>query len=136
MRVNPGVLCAVLLVAGLVSVSGCERQEGPRRYRVTGTVTCDGQPVSNGYITFLPDASKDNEGPGGSAEIVNGKYDTQTGQSPTGGPHRVTINATQEASTSGGLPTTLFPSYTTTCDLPTADTTVDIAVPKGGGSGI
>lgn len=135
MRISPGVLDVLLLVLGLGFVAGCGQQDGPTRYRVTGTITYNGQPVSSGHITFLPDASKGNDGPGGSAEIANGKFDTQTGQSPTGGPHRVTIDAT-DASGPGGLPKTLFPSYTTTCDLPKEDTTLDINVPKGGGSGI
>jgi len=129
-------LAFVVLGLGFLIVAGCSRQDGPPRYRVTGTITYDGQPVPQGSILFLPDSSKGNDGPGGSAKIVDGKFDTKTGQSPIGGPHRVMIEGFRENFDPLRLPQPLFRSYTTVHDLPKADTRIDIQVPKGGGSGI
>ena len=44
--------CALL--AALVAVAGC----GIKRIPTSGTVTLDGQPMSEGVLKFIPDASK------------------------------------------------------------------------------
>jgi hypothetical protein len=115
-----------VLVGGamLVALAGCGSAEsGPQRYHVSGNVTYDGKPVPKGFITFSPDTSKGNEGPGSGAPIENGTYDTSGGKGTVGGPHRVRIVGYD------GVPTTeqgeelpdgkpLFPPYETTVDLP------------------
>ena len=55
---------------------GCGNE---KTYRVSGKVTFKGQPVPEGRIFFMPDPSKGNKGPSGSAEIKNGRYDTDAG---------------------------------------------------------
>src|SRR5262245_14393812 len=50
------VVGCALLVA-LIGVSGCG---GVKRIPTAGTVTLDGQPVTEGVLQFIPDASKGN----------------------------------------------------------------------------
>jgi hypothetical protein len=109
---------------------GCSSSD-VTRFDVSGTVTFDGQPVPAGTISFQPAAG--NEGPGGSAEIKDGKFDTaQGGKAPTGGPHRVVISGYDgNADPDNELPLgkTLFEQYETQVDLPKEDTTEDFEVP-------
>jgi hypothetical protein len=115
------------------AVAGCGGQSGPARYDFSGTVTYNGQPVPEGAIQFLPDASKGNEGPATNANIVQGKYDTAlSGKGPIGGEHIVIINgfdgkARPEDEMPYGSP--LFPEYRSTVDLPkTSGETVNFEV--------
>lgn len=72
-------------------VLGCG-QAGPKRYRLEGTVEYEGSPVPAGTIYFDPDASKNNKGPQGFAQIVDGKFDTSKGGlGHVGGPMKVRI---------------------------------------------
>lgn len=81
------VLLAVLLL-------GCSGEEGPQRYRVSGTVTFEGSPVPIGAIQFTPDATQGNSGPPAFAEIKDGEYDTAvSGKGFIGGPHIVSVDA-------------------------------------------
>ena len=67
-----GSLWPVLLVVLLL---GCSGEDGPQRYRVSGTVTFKGAPVPIGVIQFPPDATQGNSGPPAFADIKDGKYD-------------------------------------------------------------
>jgi len=76
----------------LSAFAGCNQDGGgPKRYRVTGNVSLDGQPVSQGTIYFTP--ASGNTGPQGFGPINSGTYDTQdaNGSGTVGGPHRVKI---------------------------------------------
>jgi hypothetical protein len=126
------VLPSLLLLAPLVCGCGAE---GPARYELSGTVTYDGKPVPKGFVTITPDASQGNEGPGGGAAIVDGKYSTDAGKGIIGGPHVVRIVGYD------GVPTrvegeelpdgkSLFPPYQTTVDFPKQDGEHDFAIPK------
>lgn len=46
------VCCLVGLLALVVLTPGCGKPDGPPTYRVSGKVTLDGQPVTDGRITF------------------------------------------------------------------------------------
>lgn len=61
---------------------------GIQRSDIKGNVTFDGQPVVFGEIVFIPE-----QGPSGTASIVDGEYDTAVdgGQGIVAGPHRVLI---------------------------------------------
>lgn len=116
------------VVAGLLAcaaVAGCG-DDGPKRYRVSGDVTIDGQPVPFGEVIFTPDAAKMHSGPQGIAPIKDGKYDTALpgGMGAGGGPTVVRVNG---MSGPGGK--TLC-EYETPLDLPQADSTQKIDVPK------
>jgi len=55
------------------SLSGCgSSEEGPQRMVVTGQVTYDGKPVSQGEIWFLP--AEGRSAPQAGAKIKDGKY--------------------------------------------------------------
>jgi len=105
---------------------------GPARYDVSGSVTFDGQPVPVGTITFVP--ATGNSGPGGSAGIQAGRYDTaSTGKGPTGGPH-VAIITGFDGKTVGGVEqvqegSPLFIDYREEFDLPKEKTVRDFQVP-------
>lgn len=105
---------------------------GPVRYDVSGTVTFDGQPVPIGTITFVPAGG--NTGPGGSAGIEAGRFDTaSTGKGPTGGPH-VAIITGFDGKTVGGIEqvqegSPLFIDYREDVDLPKEATVRDFDVP-------
>lgn len=78
----------LVLIATLLGFTGCTQNIG--RHDLSGNVTFAGQPVPRGTIQFTPAVG--NDGPGGFAEIVDGKYDTSlTGKGPTKGPHTVVI---------------------------------------------
>jgi len=67
----PRTVC--LLLASLVLLAGCG-PSGPRTYRVSGVVTYNGEPVSEGDIVFIP------EDPALGADagrIVKGSYETE-----------------------------------------------------------
>jgi hypothetical protein len=75
--------------------AGCGTpEEGPERFHVSGTVTYEGQPVKTGTVYFTPDSSKDNKGPQGVAQIVDGQYSTEAegGKGHVGGPHKLSIS--------------------------------------------
>ncbi len=57
-----------------VAILGCGGAEGPKTYRVSGTVTIDNQPIEDGYIIFKPTDPADRAD--GTA-IVDGKYEMQ-----------------------------------------------------------
>lgn len=120
---QPAILSWIL---ALVVFSGCE--QGEKLYRVSGKVTHQGKPIPKGLIHFDPQA----DGPQGFANIVDGSYDTaQQGQGVRGGAYNVRVNGFdgKEANEAPfGQP--LFPEYTGTKDLPEADSTYDLDVPK------
>lgn len=119
----------MLFVAG----NGC-RDNSPKNYRVSGTVTFGDKPVKRGFITFEPDFEKGNSGPGGGCEIIDGAYSTPPGKGVVGGAYKVKIVgydgiATTESGEDllDGKP--LFPPYHTVVEFPQQDTTHDFPVP-------
>jgi hypothetical protein len=118
---------AVALAAAVGAVVGCA-EEGPKRNRLSGSVTFDGQPIPYGDILFTPDGSKKNTGPQGIANIRDGKYDTSAegGKGIAGGP---TIIRVTGFTGPGGKQ---LCEYELQVDLPRGDGTHDIDVPKKG----
>jgi len=121
---------SILLAACLAVVGGC-RPGGVTRYDVSGTVTFAGEPVRVGTITFVP--TKGNTGPGGSAAIRDGRFDTATGQrGPTGGPHTAVITGF-DGKVVPGLEVQegvmLFNEYRVEVDLPKQAVVRDFEVP-------
>ena len=82
-----------LAFAGLVFALASCSDPGPPRYHVEGEVTFGNQPIPHGDIVFTPDATKDNSGPQGFAQIRDGKFDTKgpEGKGVAGGPTVVRI---------------------------------------------
>lgn len=120
------VLGLIVIAGGLWACSCGSRQDGPTPYRVQGAVTFDDKPIPAGLVVFSPDLSKKNDGPQGVAEIRDGRFDTAWGQGKgvVGGPMTITVGGME---TPDGKP---LCRYEFTDDLPRADTTRDIKVPK------
>ncbi|QDU60404.1 hypothetical protein Pan216_12430 [Planctomycetes bacterium Pan216] len=118
-----------LSLAGLIG--GCSGAEGPTRYRVSGRVSHQGQPVPSGWVYFDPDTSKDNRGPQGFAPIKNGRFDTADGgKGVVGGAHRLRVEGYDGVAVSEEAPQgkALFAPYARTVDLPAEATTIDVEV--------
>lgn len=128
---------ALLLALPLALLVGCGAGggTGPKRYAVSGTVTFAGKPVPKGSITLEPNAESGNSGPGGGAEIVNGKYNTGVEKGVIGGAYTIRIVgydgvpvAMEGEQLADGTP--LFAPYQTTFDFPKETTTKDFEIPK------
>lgn len=125
----------ILAVATLL-LTGCGAEKASNVFSVSGNITYDGKPIPKGNISFAPDASRNNQGPGASAEINDGKYEMMPGKGISGGPYVLTINGYDGvpiASGEGGMDPNgkvLFESYKMTVDLPREDTQHDLEVPK------
>jgi hypothetical protein len=113
-----------------LTLTGCAREE--KLYNVSGTVTYDGQPVPQGLIFFDPDATKGADGAQGFANIVDGKYNTaEMGQGVRGGAYLVRVNGFDgKPAYEAPFGNPLFPEYSGTAELPMADSTYDLDVPK------
>jgi len=112
---------------------GCSGPSGPPRYEVSGKATFAGKPIAAGSISFVPDTSRGNRGPGSFAPIRDGRYCTPPGKGTVGGPHVLTVLGLDRLPGSGGAgedPPPLCSSYRLTVDLPKEDTTYDIDVPS------
>jgi hypothetical protein len=70
-----------LTATAFVAFIGCSGDDLGKRYPVKGTVTYNGQSLSKGSVTFLPD---DSAGRGATGEIKNGSYSMMT-QTPGDG---------------------------------------------------
>lgn len=124
-RRSHSTLNAVLLFTAtvpLLFVTGCGGgDDGPPRFRVSGTVTFDGKPVPAGTIYFQPAAG--NKGPAGLAAIVKGKFDTSSGKGTVGGPHNVRVEGTDAA----GVP--IFVPHFEEIDLPKESSRQEFEIP-------
>lgn len=123
------VLLAFVLTLG--AVSGCGGNTGPGRYELSGSVTYQDKSVPAGEISFTPDSSKGNSGPGSIARIVDGRYQTEPGKGIVGGAYTVRIygyDGVAIPESSDGTP--LFPSVTMDVDLPDEGGQYDFKVPE------
>ena len=80
--------CLSLLLLAL----GCGGSSGPPRAAVSGTITLDGQPLSQGTITFVPAG----EGTAASGEIEKGQFSIPADKGPSPGKCRVEVVSFQE----------------------------------------
>jgi hypothetical protein len=125
---------STLLLSTLL-LAGCGGSDGPPRYDLTGSITFGGNPIPRGSLTFSPDSSQGNSGPGATAGIIDGKYTTQEGKGVISGAHIVVVQAYDgvpvETDGEGMDPngTSLFPSYTMQISVPENGGTLDIEVP-------
>lgn len=123
-------MCWISLLC--VASTGCGKH---KTYRVTGTVFFKGAPVPAGKIYFMPDTAKENKGPTGYADIIEGKFDTSArgGVDPVSGPMIVAIegfdpkgtpdpSAASEDSPEAGKVKILFQRYEVSEILPSAST--------------
>jgi uncharacterized lipoprotein YmbA len=125
MKYSPATsfICAAIFCAALLA--GCSGGDAQTRYRVSGEVKFNGEPVQYGEVLFTPDGAQGNSGAQGIAEIKNGRYDTQGSRAPgvAGGPTVVVVTALQDDRG------TLLIEHEFRIDLPKADTTHDFDIP-------
>lgn len=133
-RITRRQLHTLALLAVPLVCSGCTGgSDEPVRFPISGAVTFDGKPVTDGEIFFQPDSAAGNSGPATTAGIRDSKYTVPIEQGVLGGPYIVKISAFQApAGASGpmafrGPP--LFPDYSTKVDFPKKETTHDFDVP-------
>lgn len=113
-------------ILALGIATGCGGGTEPVRHRVSGRVTCAGEPVPHGEILFSPDGSKGNTGPQGIAAIKDGRYDTAGSRAPgiAGGPMVVRVTALR---TPGGG---LIAEHEFMAEFPATEHERDIDIPK------
>ncbi len=137
-RINR-VACASssLVIMPLLLTLGCGRSSGPARYKLSGQVTHNGQPLPAGSIMFEPDTSQGNSGPGAMAVVKNGKYATESGKGTVGGPHIARITGYDGNPADGSeaelkpFGNVLFGPREFKLDIPKSASTHDFAVPAG-----
>jgi hypothetical protein len=83
LRFRNALLCSVLAVSGLVSLSGCG-DGGPKLAPVSGRVTVNGKAVTSGSVTFKPDKTKGNNFGGEPVGQIgsDGQYTIETNGKP------------------------------------------------------
>ena len=125
-----------LAALGLSMLAGCGSGDpGPQRYDVSGKVSFAGKPVKYGQILFVPDTAKGNEGPAGSAAIVDGAYNTSTGgKGAVGGAVIVRLTGqdfdpVEASANESGNRTVLFRDYEVELEIPKQAVTKDFDVP-------
>jgi hypothetical protein len=109
-----------------LALTGCSQEE--KLYQVSGSVTHGGKPIPKGVISFVPRE----DGPQGFANIWDGKYDTaKEGKGVRGGTYDIRVNGFDgKEANEAPFGQALFPEYNGTKDLPQADSTYDLDVPK------
>jgi hypothetical protein len=84
---NPNIL---ILMTAMALLCGCT-DNGPDRVVVSGAVTYNGKPVSEGTIRFIPQATS--QVPTAGATIADGKYKVDLRGGVPAGTHKVAIEA-------------------------------------------
>ncbi|WP_419193454.1 hypothetical protein [Kolteria novifilia] len=90
--------------------------------------------MPDGFIVFVPNASKGTRGPGGGAKIINGSYATPRDKGVVGGHYLVRIRGTDGVPVVNDLGeeasgTILFSEYEAEVEFPSEDATQDFEVP-------
>ncbi|MBA2117521.1 hypothetical protein [Bremerella alba] len=126
----------VATCVALIATVGCSyRDDGPKRYRVSGDVLYDGKPLPAGKVFFTPDTAAGNSGPGGYTDIVDGHYDTNSAHAKgvVPGPHTVRVegfdgqsSARNDFHPKGNM---LFPVYRDEIDVPEEASQHDFDIP-------
>lgn len=114
-------------------VPGCG--DGPKRVRVSGTVTFQGKPVPYGNVVFEPDKFKGNSGPQGYATIKDGRFDTAIagGTDPAPGPQIVAIEGYPELGNENAKKGKLVFNHRASADLTGKAMTLNFDVPASAG---
>jgi hypothetical protein len=94
-RIPPRRPATIVAAALLIAASGCGADNGLTLAKVSGKVTFNGKPVTNGTVFFMPDESAGTVGPAAAASLkADGTYIMSTENPSDGvivGTHRVGI---------------------------------------------
>lgn len=134
LRVRAFDQIAVATVLAFLAAGCGGSSNGPERYRVQGKVTYNGEPVPAGRISFEPDASLGNKGPGSLIEFSNGGYRTPSDRGIVGGAYVVRIEGYDgEATTIDGMDLPqgkpLFTPFETKVEFPMENGEHDFEIP-------
>jgi len=125
-----GLGIAGWILVGATLLAGCRwGGDGPTRYQLSGKATHQGRPIPKGRILFAPDTARGNTGPGGVADIADGRYCTRSGSGTVGGPHVATIYGEDGTVATEEHDNALFPPCQMRLDLPKEDSSQDLDVP-------
>lgn len=92
--------CAALVVISTFMATGCG-DSGPRRYPVSGTVTLNGQPITEGRIRFVdPNMKRDVD----TGKIIDGNFRFKS----TAGMRRVEVRVARETGKKGDTGAPLY----------------------------
>lgn len=83
-----------LMLAALLFM-GCRKGSGPERFEVSGKVTYNGEPISDGDITFQPDQGTN--APTASGTIKSGVYKLEGEFGVAAGTYEVKVNSYRAA---------------------------------------
>ncbi len=129
------VFLVMAWMSGLLALSampGCG-DDGPTRYGLSGQITYEGRPIAGGWIVFAPAG----EGPGASANIHDGRYETRKDWGTVGGPHTIEVVAFDNVASSdphaeGSAATAGKPIFSCTLqrDIPEETATLDIEISR------
>jgi hypothetical protein len=89
MRGRLGSVVHTSTIFALAAISGCGAGDGLNRQTISGTVTCDGKPVSAGAILFEPDTYQSGTSVG--AIIRDGSFTVSERDGPVPGTYKVRI---------------------------------------------
>lgn len=78
-----------LLALAACCLAGCRGETGPAKHVVSGTVTLDGKPLSNGDVIFYPEGPNL---PADAGKLQDGRYTFRA----VAGEHRVVIRAVSD----------------------------------------
>ncbi|UUO08291.1 hypothetical protein M4951_08205 [Blastopirellula sp. J2-11] len=121
-----------------MTVIGCGAPAAPGVYAVEGSVTYDGKPVPGGRITFSPNASLGNKGPGSYAKIANGRFTTPSGKGVVGGPYVVEITGYDVSAPHYNVnidSEVIFSNHQIEVEFPESDSVQSFEVPRKGRKG-
>ncbi len=94
---------AILLLSALLFWPGCGAEELKfDRAQVSGSVTVNGEPLSEGVIRFIP--QRDTTGQLVAAQIAGGKYEITAENGPAVGKNRVEITASRKTGAQEPVP--------------------------------
>lgn len=128
--------CCFVFCLIITGCGGGQATDGPARYQLEGTVIYEGKPVPKGEITFRPDATAGNKGPGGFATIEQGKFKVAADKGVVGGAYLFTITGFDGIPISGGAVgepnpngKTLFANIELKQELPKEGSTIELKIP-------
>ncbi|EAQ78567.1 hypothetical protein [Blastopirellula marina] len=136
--IRPVASGSALLLFCLISLGCGSQTEGPLRFRVSGDITFQGNPIPAGLITFSPDAALGNSGPQGVARIRDGHFDTgfDGGKGVLSGPQIVKVigadgeTYTDDAGIQAPEGKPLFAPWETKLEVLNEDIKIDWEVPQ------
>lgn len=103
-RIHPNtvLVASVLIVNGMLVISGCTQQEKVARQRIEGKVLLDGAPLDRGSVRFEPQGAK--VGISAGAVIDNGRFAINVEKGLPTGQYKVAISSPEWGSTEAKMP--------------------------------